>query len=56
MNRRFLALLGSALLVSALIPASVAAKAPSATGPFTEGGIYVVQMADLPVVAYTGGV
>ena len=53
MNRRFLALLGSALLVSALVPASVAANAPA--DQFTKGGSYIVQMADPPVVAYKGG-
>ncbi len=53
MNRRFLALLGSALLVSALVPASVAAKAPA--DQFTKGGNFIVQMSDPPVVAYTGG-
>ena len=55
MNRRVLALLGSGLLLAAMLPASVAAKAPEA-GQFTEGGNYIVQMADQPVVAYTGGV
>ena len=53
MNRRFLALLGSALLVSALVPASVAAKAPA--DQFTKGGNFIVQMSDPPVVAYKGG-
>ncbi|MHB8890577.1 MAG: S8 family peptidase [Candidatus Limnocylindrales bacterium] len=55
MNRRVLALLGSGLLLTAMLPASVAAKAPQA-GQFTEGGNYIVQMADQPVVTYTGGV
>ncbi len=53
MNRRFLALLGSALLVSALVPASVSAKAPA--DQFTKGGNFIVQMSDPPVVAYRGG-
>ena len=54
MNRRVLALLGSALLVSALVPSSVAAKAPA--DQFTKGGNFIVQMADPPVVAYKGGI
>jgi subtilisin family serine protease len=53
MNRRFLALLGSALLLAAMLPMPVAAAAP--VGQFTEGGNFIVQMADLPVVAYEGG-
>jgi hypothetical protein len=54
MNRRVLALLGSGLLLAAILPGSVAAKAPAA-GQFTKGGNYIVQMADPPVVAYEGG-
>ena len=55
MNRRWIALLGSGLLLAAMLPMPVAAKAPQA-GQFTKAGIYIVQMADLPVVAYTGDV
>ena len=51
MNRRVLALLGSGLLLAAMLPASVSAKAPAA-GQFTQDGNYIVQMADEPVVAY----
>ncbi len=54
MNRRVLAsLVGSMLLLAAVLPSAVAAKSPEG-GQFTRGGIFVVQMADLPVVAYTG--
>ena len=57
MNRRFLALFGSVLLLAAMLPASVAAAAPTAPDTqFTKDGNYIVQMEDLPVVAYTGGV
>ena len=56
MNRRVLAsVAGSMLLLAALLPTAVAAKAPAA-GQFTQDGIYLVQMSQLPVVAYTGGV
>ena len=54
MNRRFLALLGGAALVAAMLPLPALAKAPAT--PFTEDGVYVVRMAAMPVVAYTGGV
>ena len=56
MNRRVLAsVAGTMLLLAALMPTAVAAKTPAA-GPFTQDGIYLVQMSQLPVVAYTGGV
>ncbi len=55
MNRRIPALLGGALLLASLIPGPVIA-APGVKGPFTDGGNFIVQMADEPVVAYTGGV
>ncbi len=55
MNRRVLALLGSGLLLAAMLPMPAAAKAP-VTGPFKEAGNYIVQMADPPVVAYEGGI
>jgi hypothetical protein len=54
MNRRLLALLGSTLLLAAMLPVPAAAAGPG--GQFTEDGNYIVQMADLPVVAYEGGV
>ena len=55
MNRRFLALvIGSALLIGAMLPLPTMAKAPD--GVFTKGGVFVVQMAGLPVVAYDGRV
>ncbi len=54
MNRRLLAsLVGTLLLLVALLPAAATAKSPAA-GQFTKDGIYVVQMADLPVIAFTG--
>ncbi|MCJ7711817.1 MAG: S8 family peptidase, partial [Chloroflexi bacterium] len=54
MNRRVLALLGSGLLLAAMLPGPVAANAPAA-GQFSKGGNFIVQMADEPVVAYKGG-
>ena len=54
MNCRFLALFGSVLLLAAMLPATVAAKAPPAQ--FSDGGNFIVQLADPPVVAYQGGV
>ena len=54
MNRRLLALLGSSLLLAAMLPLPVVAAGPG--GQFTEDGNYIVQMADMPVVAYTGGI
>ena len=54
MNRRVLALLGSGLLLAAMLPMPATAKAPI-TGQFKQDGNYIVQMADLPVVAYEGG-
>jgi subtilisin family serine protease len=56
MNRRLLAsVAGSMLLLAALLPTAVAARTPAA-GLFTQDGIYVVQMSQQPVVAYTGGI
>ena len=54
MNRRLPALLGSALLLAAMLPVTVAAKAP--VSRFTEDGTYLVQMAASPVVAYRGDI
>ena len=53
MNRRLLALVGTGLLLGAMLPLSVSAKAPDQT--FTKGGVFIVQLADAPVVAYKGG-
>ncbi|HEY5436329.1 MAG TPA: hypothetical protein VIK13_13925, partial [Candidatus Limnocylindrales bacterium] len=55
MNRRaFASVVGSLLLLAVLMPTAVIARSPAA-GQFTKGGIFIVQMADQPVVAYTGG-
>ena len=55
MNRRALAsVAGSLLLLGALLPTAAVAKAPE-VGQFTKDGIYLVQMVDMPVVAYQGG-
>jgi subtilisin family serine protease len=54
MNRRFLAVLGSAVLAAAMLPVPALAKAPAAV--FTEDGNFIVRMAAQPVVAYTGGI
>ena len=55
MNRRLIASVVGTMLLLTLLPSGVAAKSPQA-GQFTEDGIYIVQMADQPVVAYTGGI
>jgi subtilisin family serine protease len=58
-NRRVLTALGaSVLLVAALIPASAVAASPTKAGAqrFTTDGNYIVQLAELPVVAYNGSV
>ena len=58
-NRRVLTALGaSVLLVAALIPASAVAASPNKAGAqrFTTDGNYIVQLAELPVVAYNGSV
>ncbi len=55
MNRRLLALLGSVLLLAALFPTSALAKWSADKG-FTKDGIYIVQMAGDPVVAYRGDI
>src|SRR3954452_7342105 len=57
MNRRLLAALGSAALMLGLILPGAATAAPrpdSATKRFTESGIYIVQLRELPTVAYNG--
>lgn len=55
MHRRIPALAGTALLLAAMLPAQVVAQ-PRAAGQFSTDGNYVVEMTDMPVVAYTGGV
>ncbi len=54
MNRRLLALAGSALLLAAMLPAPAVAQ-PRA-GQFTKAGNYIVELSDMPVVAYAGGI
>ena len=49
MNRRLLALLGSGLLLAAVLPAPALAKAPPRT--FEADGKFIVQMVQDPVVA-----
>jgi subtilisin family serine protease len=46
------------LLIAALLPAAAVAASPKQAGAsvFTTDGIYIVQLADRPVVAYDGGV
>lgn len=55
MDRRIPVLLGGALLLASMIPAPVAAKS-APRDAFTEDGNFVVQLADAPVVAYSGSV
>ena len=56
MDRRgFASVVGSLLLLAALMPTAVIANSPEA-GRFTRDGNYIVQMTDMPVVAYTGGI
>ncbi len=55
MNRRLIASVVGVMLLLTLLPTAAAAKSPQA-GQFTDDGIYVVQMIQMPVVAYTGGV
>ena len=53
MNRRlFVALSATTLLLAAILPASVVAKAPAGSAT----GTYIVQMEAPPAVAYAGGV
>ena len=53
MNRKLVTLLTAfLLLLTALLPATVLGRAPAAQ--FTKGGIFIVQLAELPVVAYDG--
>jgi subtilisin family serine protease len=56
MNRRLLAALASALMLATILPgATTAAPRPdSATKRFTDGGIYIVQLRELPTIAYDG--
>ncbi|MEI8332426.1 MAG: S8 family serine peptidase [Chloroflexota bacterium] len=61
-GRRLVALVASGALLAVLLPGAAVAAQPGwaggATAPVTPSanGVYVVQMADQPVVAYTGGV
>ena len=56
MNRRALAsVAGTLLLLAALMPTAVIAKSADA-GRFTKDGIYIVQLAEMPVVAYKGDI
>jgi subtilisin family serine protease len=58
MRRRFLtALAGSALLIAALLPAAASAATPKVqNGPqhFTRAGLYIVELRELPAIAYDG--
>ena len=59
MNRRLLTALGaSTLLVAALMPVAAGAASPNRAGAhrFSEDGIYIVQLSELPVVAYDGSI
>jgi hypothetical protein len=59
MNRRLLTALGaSVLLIAALMPVAAAAASPHKTGAqrFTTDGVYIVQLRQLPVVAYNGSI
>ncbi len=60
-GRRLVALIGSVALLGALLPAAAIAAQPDWSGDgsavgISKNGVYVVQMADKPVVAYTGGI
>ena len=55
MNRKLTTLLFAVLLLlTAALPTSILGRAPAA--PFTKGGIFIVQLAELPVVAYDGSI
>src|SRR6185503_12549447 len=59
MHRRLVTALGaSLLLLAALLPTATAAQPVAKSGPhqFTQAGNYIVQMRDLPVVAYDGSI
>ena len=61
-RRKLVALVSSAVLLAALLPGAAGAAQPASAGGAktpvapSENGIYIVQMADQPVVAYEGGV
>ena len=61
-RRKLIALVSSAALLAALLPGAAGAAQPVSAGGAkapvapSENGIYIVQMVDQPVVAYTGGV
>ncbi len=58
MNRRLLAALGStALLLGSILPGATLAISPTIQGGsahFTADGVYIVQLRDLPTIAYDG--
>ena len=59
MHRRLVTALGaSLLLLAALLPTATAAQPVAKSGPhqFTKAGNYIVQMRDLPAVAYDGSI
>src|SRR5262245_31012113 len=64
MNRRcFTALAAALLVIGASLPAAVTAAGPRVHGTssvtkarFNAAGVYIVQLADRPVVSYTGGI
>jgi subtilisin family serine protease len=59
MNRRLLTALGaSMLLIAAILPATAGAAAPQRSGShrFSQDGIYIIQLSELPVVAYDGSI
>jgi Subtilase family/Fibronectin type-III domain/PA domain/Peptidase inhibitor I9 len=59
-GRRLVALIASATLLAALLPSAALAvqseQVGDQAGGIAKNGVYIVQMADQPVVAYTGGI
>ena len=61
-RRKLVAFVSSAALLVALLPGAAGAAQPASAGgakapvALSENGVYVVQMADQPVVAYDGGI
>jgi hypothetical protein len=61
MRRRLILALGMTALLVASLPGAALAKSPSldagaSAKKFTKTGVYIVRMADAPVVAYEGGI
>jgi len=57
MNRRLIAVFGAVvLLLAAMVPSAALGASPTTSGVhrFTKDGLYIIQLADLPVVAYDG--